>query len=77
MAMPPKRLFMPNISRAFPASGAVEDGAVVILGTGGRVVGRIRIEECASLETITWLCVRINEIGGSPWLSRVDERFCG
>jgi phosphohistidine phosphatase SixA len=36
---------MPNISRAFPAWGAVEDGEAVVVGAGGRVVGRIKIEE--------------------------------
>jgi phosphohistidine phosphatase SixA len=35
---------MPNISRAFPAWGAVEDGEAVIVGSGGRVVGRIKID---------------------------------
>jgi hypothetical protein len=40
----------PNISRAFPAWGAVEDGETVIIGTGGRVVGRIKIEEWPRLK---------------------------
>ncbi len=41
---------MPNISRAFPAWGAVADGEAVILGAGGRVVGRIKIEEWPRLK---------------------------
>lgn len=41
---------MPNISRAFPAWGAVEDGEAVIVGTGGRVVGRITIDEWPRLK---------------------------
>jgi phosphohistidine phosphatase SixA len=41
---------MPNISRAFPAWGAVEDGEAVIVGSGGRVVGRIKIDEWPRLK---------------------------
>ena len=41
---------MPNISRAFPAWGAVEDGEAVIVGAGGRVVGRIKIDEWPRLK---------------------------
>jgi phosphohistidine phosphatase SixA len=41
---------MPNISRAFPAWGAVEDGEAVVVGAGGRVVGRIKIEEWPRLK---------------------------
>lgn len=41
---------MPNISGAFPAWGAVEDGEAVIVGTGGKVVGRIKIDEWARLK---------------------------
>jgi phosphohistidine phosphatase SixA len=41
---------MPNISRAFPAWGAVDDGEAVIVGTGGRVVGRIKIDEWPRLK---------------------------
>jgi phosphohistidine phosphatase SixA len=41
---------MPNISRAFPAWGAVDDGEAVIVGTGGRVVGRIRMDEWPRLK---------------------------
>jgi phosphohistidine phosphatase SixA len=41
---------MPNISRAFPAWGAVEDGEAVIVGAGGRVVGRIKIDEWTRLK---------------------------
>jgi phosphohistidine phosphatase SixA len=41
---------MPNISRAFPAWGAVGDGEAVIVGAGGRVVGRIKIDEWARLK---------------------------
>jgi phosphohistidine phosphatase SixA len=41
---------MPNISRAFPAWGAVEDGEAVIVGAGDRVVGRIKIDEWPRLE---------------------------
>jgi phosphohistidine phosphatase SixA len=41
---------MPNISRAFPAWGAVEDGEAVIMGSGGRVVGRIKIDEWPRLK---------------------------
>jgi phosphohistidine phosphatase SixA len=41
---------MPNISRAFPAWGAVEDGEAVIVGTGGRVIGRIKIDEWPRLK---------------------------
>jgi phosphohistidine phosphatase SixA len=41
---------MPNISRAFPAWGAVDDGEAVIVGTGDRVVGRIKIDEWPRLK---------------------------
>jgi phosphohistidine phosphatase SixA len=41
---------MPNISRAFAAWGPVDDGEAVVLGTGGRVVGRIKIEEWPRLK---------------------------
>jgi phosphohistidine phosphatase SixA len=41
---------MPNISRAFPAWGAVEDREPVIVGTGGRVIGRIKIDEWPRLK---------------------------
>jgi phosphohistidine phosphatase SixA len=41
---------MPNISRAFPAWAAVEDGEAVVVGAGGRVVGRIKIEEWPRLK---------------------------
>ncbi len=41
---------MPNISRAFPAWGAVDDGEAVIVGTGGRVLGRIRMDEWPRLK---------------------------
>ena len=41
---------MPNISRAFPAWGAVDDGEAVIVGTGGRMVGRIKIDEWPRLK---------------------------
>jgi phosphohistidine phosphatase SixA len=41
---------MPNISRAFPAWGAGEDGEAVIVGAGGRVVGRIKIDEWPGLK---------------------------
>jgi phosphohistidine phosphatase SixA len=41
---------MPNISRAFPAWGAVDDGEAVIVGTGARVVGRIKIDEWSRLK---------------------------
>jgi phosphohistidine phosphatase SixA len=44
---------MPNLTRAFPAWGAVADGEMVVVGPdgsgGGRVVGRIKIEEWARL----------------------------
>ncbi len=43
-------MHMPNISRAFPAWGAVEDGEAVIVGTGGRVVGRIKLDEWPRLK---------------------------
>jgi phosphohistidine phosphatase SixA len=41
---------MPNISRAFPAWGAVDDGEAVIVGPGGRMVGRIKIDEWPRLK---------------------------
>ena len=41
---------MPNISRAFPDWGAVADGEAVIVGAGGRVVGRITIDEWPRLK---------------------------
>jgi len=41
---------MPNISRAFSAWGVVDDGEAVIVGTGHRVVGRIKIDEWARLK---------------------------
>lgn len=41
---------MPNISRAFPAWGAVSDGMAVIAGASGREVGRIAIEEWPRLK---------------------------
>jgi hypothetical protein len=41
---------MPNISRAFAASGPVEDGEAVVVGAGRRVVGRIRIDEWLRLK---------------------------
>ena len=41
---------MPNISRAFAAWGAVGDGEAVIVGAGGRVVGRIKIDEWPRLK---------------------------
>jgi phosphohistidine phosphatase SixA len=41
---------MPNISRAFPGWGAVEDGEAVIVGAGDRVVGRIKIDEWPRLK---------------------------
>jgi len=43
-------MHMPNISRAFPAWGEVEDGEAVIVRTGGRVVGRIKINEWPRLK---------------------------
>jgi phosphohistidine phosphatase SixA len=41
---------MPNISRAFPAWGAIDDGEAVIVGTGDRVVGRNKIDEWPRLK---------------------------
>jgi phosphohistidine phosphatase SixA len=41
---------MPNISRAFPAWGPLEDGEAVIVGAGGRVVARVKIEEWPRLK---------------------------
>ena len=41
---------MPNISRAFPAWGPVEDGEAVIMGAGSRVVGRIKIDDWPRLK---------------------------
>lgn len=41
---------MPNISRAFPAWDPVADGESVVVGAGGRVVGRIKIEEWPRLK---------------------------
>lgn len=41
---------MPNISRAFAGWGPVQDGEAVVVGTGGQVVARIRIEEWARLK---------------------------
>jgi hypothetical protein len=41
---------MPNISRAFPAWGAVDDGEAVIVGPGVRVVARIKIDEWPRLK---------------------------
>jgi phosphohistidine phosphatase SixA len=41
---------MPNISQAFPAWGTVADGEAVIVGAGGRVVGRIKIDDWPRLK---------------------------
>jgi len=41
---------MPNISRAFPAWGAVADGEAVIVQAGSQVVARIKIEEWSRLK---------------------------